>query len=751
MDPGILSRLRRPALGGLALAWGAAALAAPIPFEGAPDTPYRVPRAAAEITVDGLLDESAWAQALKFDLDYEVRPGENVPPPVRTECLLLYGERHLYFAFRAYDPDPSKIRARFSDRDRAWNDDWVGVVLDTFNDQRRAYELFSNPLGVQIDAINDEVGGRYDDSWNAIWKSAGRITEGGYDVEMAIPFNQIRFQSVAGEQVWGFDAIRSYPRGDRHHIGLFPRDRGNNSYLSQTVKLVGMSGASPGKNLEIIPTLTASRTDERDVLPNGDLEEVDSGADVGVSVRWGITPNLSLNGALNPDFSQVEADAVQLDINEEFALFFPETRPFFLEGADYFNTGLGLVHTRTVADPSSAAKLTGKEGPHTFGIFSAVDETTNMIFPGPEGSDSGSFAENNTTSVARYRYDFGGSSTIGGTVTDRRGGGYYNQVIGADTVYKITSADTINLSIAASRTEYSEEMKSEGAPDGKLDDRALAFNYSHSVRGWWTNVSYQDFGEDYRSDVGFRPQVDYATWVAGGAKVFWGDDESFFDRIGLGGDVDRSEQQNGDLLEEEVETWLNLDGPKQSFTRFGFGRRNRVFEGVEFEQWFGRASFSFQATRNWSLGFGGDMGDAIDFEHTRPADRVSVWTDHQYHLGRHLLIGYFHSYQTLEVAGGQLFRVHVPQARIVQQFTTRAFVRAILQYTDIRRNVELYDDPSIEPETKDFLAQLLFSYKVNASTAVYVGYTDGYVGTDDFSLTQSARTFFFKVGYAWVP
>ena len=218
MNPGILSRLRRPVLCSLALAWGAA-LGAPIPFERAPDAPYRVPRAASEITIDGVLDESAWAQALKFDLNYEVRPGENIPPPVRTECLLTYGERHVYFAFRAHDPNPSKIRARFSDRDRAWNDDWVGVVLDTFNDQRRAYELFSNPLGVQIDAINDEVGGRYDDSWNAIWESAGRITEAGYDVEMAIPFNQIRFQSTAGEQVWGFDAIRSYPRNDRHHIG----------------------------------------------------------------------------------------------------------------------------------------------------------------------------------------------------------------------------------------------------------------------------------------------------------------------------------------------------------------------------------------------------------------------------------------------------------------------------------------------------------------------------------------------------
>ncbi len=533
--------------------------------------------------------------------------------------------------------------------------------------------MFSNPLGVQIDAINDEVGGRYDDSWNAIWKSAGRLTEYGYEVEMAIPFNQIRFQSTAGDQTWGFDAIRSYPRGDRHHIGLFPRDRGNNSYLSQTVKLIGMSEVSPGKNLEIIPTLTASRTDQRDALPNGELEEVDSGADIGVSVRWGITPNISLNGALNPDFSQVEADAVQLDINETFTLFFAETRPFFLEGADYFNTGLNLVHTRTIGDPSSAAKLTGKEGPHTFGIFSAVDEKTSMVFPGPEGSSSANFTDDNTASVARYRYDFGSSSTIGGTLTDRRGGGYYNQVISADTVYKITSADTIDFSVAVSRTEYSEEMidfqtetdEQAEALRRRHEDLALAFNYNHSVRGWWTNVSYRDFGEDYRSDIGFQPQVDFAKWVAGGAKIWWGDDESFFNRIGFGGDVDRSEQQNGDLLEEEIETWLNLSGPRQSHTSLGFGRRNRVFDSVEFDQWFSYASFNVQATRNWNLGFGGSVGDAIDFDHALAADQMSVWIDHQYHFGRHLLIAYSHTYLTLDIDGGQLFRAHVPQGRIV--------------------------------------------------------------------------------------
>ena len=178
--------------------------------------PHVVTRATSEITIDGFVDEPAWNDALALELEFEVQPGENVPPPVRTQVLITYDEDRVLVAFRAFDPDPERIRARFRDRDHAWQDDWVGIVLDTFNDERRAYEFLCNPLGVQTDAINDNVNNRYDVAWDAIWESAGRLTDLGYEVEIAIPFNQLRFQNIDGPQVWGVDAIRSYPRGERH-------------------------------------------------------------------------------------------------------------------------------------------------------------------------------------------------------------------------------------------------------------------------------------------------------------------------------------------------------------------------------------------------------------------------------------------------------------------------------------------------------------------------------------------------------
>ncbi|MCP5105596.1 MAG: carbohydrate binding family 9 domain-containing protein, partial [bacterium] len=207
--------------------------------------------------------EDAWKNALMLELKYEVEPGENIPAPVKTEFFITYSKSHLYAAFRCYDPNSSQIRAHLSDRDNDYGDDFVGIALDTFNDERKNFILWSNPRGVQEDAVmirNVE----YDTSWDARYKSVGKIFDWGYSVEMAVPFSSLRFQRGNGSQVWGIDAWRNYPRNVRHQLGLFPRDRNNNCYQCQMVKIRGFEGIKPGRNLEVTPTLTAVRTDARE-------------------------------------------------------------------------------------------------------------------------------------------------------------------------------------------------------------------------------------------------------------------------------------------------------------------------------------------------------------------------------------------------------------------------------------------------------------------------------------------------------
>lgn len=234
---------------------------------------HEVPRTEESIEIDGILDEPVWERGLSISLPYETRPGENTPAPVDTECLMTYDSRHLFVAFCAHDPDPRAIRAHLSDRDSAWNDDFVGVVLDTFNDERRAFEFFVKPLGVQMDLCNDDVGQDEDPSWDAIWDSAGRITEEGYTVELAIPFQQLRFPKGGNHQVWGFDAVRFYPRSDRVRIASQPLDRDVSCYLCQISKIRGFEQVSTGRHVELVSTMTAGRQDERPEFPAGDLEE----------------------------------------------------------------------------------------------------------------------------------------------------------------------------------------------------------------------------------------------------------------------------------------------------------------------------------------------------------------------------------------------------------------------------------------------------------------------------------------------
>lgn len=711
--------------------------------------PFPIPVAAGSVTLDGAVTEALWETALKLELRYEVRPGENIPPPVRTELLLAHDDQNLFVAFKCYDDSPSSIRARYSDRDTMWNDDFVGVVLDTFNDERRAYEFFANPLGVQGDMLMDDVSGNEDAAWNAIWDSAGRITETGYEVEFVIPFSQLRFQTTSGPQTWGLDGIRSYPRRDRHHLTLFPRIRGENSYLGQEEKVAGFSGIRRGQNLEVIPTFTALRSDGRRDFPRGGLTNLRAEGDFGVTTKWGITPNVTLNGTINPDFSQVEADAVQLDVNNQFALFFNETRPFFLEGSDFFRSArLNLLHTRQLVQPNGALKISGKTGRHAFGLFSAQDGTTTIILPESQRSRTRVLEADTVATVGRYRFDVGSNSTVGTMVTDRRGAGYSNSVVALDSRHRFSSADSVTALVAVSATQDAPSIAALTSA-GQRSDTAVDIQYIHSVRNWNGYANYGNLGKDFRADLGFITQVDTRRWEVGGGRTWHGDETRAYDQIQINGNFDQTEDEDGSLVEREWEAFASISGAWESFAQFGGGVRTRVFNGVTFDQRFQFAFVRLRPSRDVQIGGSVNWGDWIDFTHTRAADQMSFRPFVNLNYGRHLAVRLSHIYDVLDVAGGRLFSAHVPEARIVYQRDVRTLFRAIIQYTGVSRTAPLYA-PRVDGESRDLFAQLLFSYKVNAQTALYLGYVSGVSGTDQFALTHANRTLFAKVSYAWL-
>jgi hypothetical protein len=717
---------------------------------GTNGNPYLVPEAASAMKIDGALNEDAWGKARILELNFEVSPRENVTPPVRTEVLLTYDKSNLYIGFRCYDPDSSQIRAHLSDRDSLGGDDWVAVEIDTYNDSRRAFTLFSTPLGVQTDGISDAAGIK-DYNWDMIYDSAGKIFDWGYAVEMAIPFSSLRFQRTKEDQVWGINIVRGYPRNVRYQIWAQPYDRGNTCRVCQYTKIKGFKDVSPGRNIEINPTLTGFKTDERKDFPQGGFTNQAGKAEAGLTARWGITPNLVLSGTLNPDFSQVEADSAQLDINQPFALFYEERRPFFTEGLDFFKTPLNVMYTRTMRNPQWGVKLSGKEGAYAMGAYVVRDDVTNLIFPGSQYSASFSKMQPNTSTVFRFGRDFRNNSTIGLLFTNREGGDYFNRVYGIDGNLRFSQNDEVVFQFLGSGTKYDETTAvNYGQPMGQFSDRAISATYRHKTRFHQVDLGYEDIGEDFRADMGFLPQVGLRRFNAS-SNYEWRTKKSknWWTKFNLVNSARYTSGSEGIMLEKTLTNSFSYNGLYQTYVSVGNTLSRQLYNEVEFELSQFNISAGIMPTGNFSLDIYSLFGDSIDYVNSRKGSRVLLYSMLTYRIGAHLRLNVDHTFEEMNAAGDRLYTANISQAAVVYHFNARTFFRTMLQYYDYDYNVSNYVN-SVEPEFKHFFTQLLFSYKINPRTVLFLGYTDNYFGGYEYGITKQDYTVFLKIGYAWV-
>jgi len=501
----------------------------------------------------------------------------------------------------------------------------------------------------------------------------------------------------------------------------------------------------------VVPTLTSGRTESRPALDEP-FETTDETTEAGVSVRWGVTPNVALNATVNPDFSQVEADVAQLNVNERFALFFPERRPFFLEGADLFTTPLDIVFTRTVADPKYGLKLTGKEGRHAFGVFAAQDSFNNLILPGPEFSSFTSRREDVQSGVVRYRRDVGSTSTLGVLYTGREAEGYHNHVLGLDGTVRLSDSDTVRFQALGSDTEYPEELALErGQPTGSFDDLAWRVDYTRVTREWFWLARGTVVGEDFRADSGFLPQVGYREAVGAVERTFWGEPDGWFSRLMVQLDATHRETEHGVLLEDGVNLTVTYEGPLQSNVRVAIRPNKEGFLGQEFEDLRGDVRVRLRPSGNFGMELFVRGGETIDFVNVRQTDFLLVQPHVDFQLGRHVSGVLEHAWERFEVPAGRFLQANLSQATVVYHLNVRTFFRAILQYQDIERDLALYNPGiDLEPEEQNLFTQLLFSYKINPETVLFLGYSDVYEGTRSVDLTQRDRSLFLKIGYALV-
>src|SRR5213595_3257127 len=458
----------------------------------------RIPRVEADVTVDGNLSEPVWQQAALLTGFSEFSPHDGIPAADSTQVLVWYSPTAVYFGIRAYEAHGA-VHATLADRDKIAADDNVQILLGTFHDQRQAFVFGVNPLGIQMDGTlveaGQSLGGGFsgavaaraapDLSQDFVFSSKGRLTDYGFEVEIRIPFKSLKYQS-SDVQSWDMNVVRQV-RHSGHEDSWVPARRANASFLSQSGSLDGLTGLSRGLVLDVNPSVTQKVTG----APGPSGWNYDRGSpQLGGRVQWGITNTLTLNGAVNPDFAEVESDAGQFVIDPRQALFFPEKRPFFLEGLEAFNTPHNLIYTRRVVQPDAAVKLTGKVAGMSVGLLSAADDRSLS----PTGLDRAFY------NLLRAQRDLGGKSRIGMAYTDRVLGNDYNRV--ADVDSRIVFGDVYNLLLQGAG---SFDRASGVTRDAPLWDATLARN----GKEFGFRYLFNGIGDNFRARSGFisRPGV----------------------------------------------------------------------------------------------------------------------------------------------------------------------------------------------------------------------------------------------------
>ena len=491
-------------------------------------SPVQIPRFDAPPVIDGKLDDSVWQMAALFGNFLQTSPGDNIKPTHPTEFMMGYDDKNLYMAFRVKQ-DRNTIRATVARRDNIFNDDYVQVHLDTFNDQRQAYLLFFNPLGIQADGTFTE--GRGDDySLDIVMESKGVLTADGYTIEVAVPFKSLRYEAGKNKQ-WGLHINRRVKYNNNEYNSWMPDDRSRSGWLHKAGHITGLEDISTTRQLEINPSFTVSETGRRtrftfDGNPTGRFVNDGIKGEFGMTAKFSLTPTITLDFAYNPDFAQVEADAPVSTANQRFPIFFAEKRPFFLERIDIFNTRMNVVNTRAIVDPDIALKLTGRRGRNTFGVLYASDNAPGNYSlderQGLRGCQQRRLADptivcgieryvdkNADIGILRVKRDVGRQHNVGFFATTYNFPERHNNTAGFDGRFRLNPKTVAEFQILGT---HSRRFFRDPDLNRNLYRTGNGFGYAYSIDRSDRNLTVLSNGDgrtrDYIADAGFTPRTD---------------------------------------------------------------------------------------------------------------------------------------------------------------------------------------------------------------------------------------------------
>jgi len=688
-----------------------------------------VPPTETAPVIDGKLDDPAWAQALILDNFKTINPDYGKEPAQKSIAYMTYDAENIYFAMRCFDEEPGKIKASVSSRDAMFQDDYVAIMLDTFNTMQEGFGFFLNPLGIQGDGMIN-ADGNAEPSFDMVWFSKGQIDDEGFSVECQVPLKSIRFPSKKTKIVRvGF--FRQVTRNSELS-GTPPMFADKGSLLKQA-QAVSVTGWKYKRVVELLPAVTHSN---RKMAEGGELITDDKSTDLSLTGKIGITSDLTLDAAYNPDFSQIEADAGQIDVNLRYQLYYPEKRPFFLEGNDLFRFAgnvedgplAAIVHTRRIVDPSIGFKLTGKLGSrNTLATIYARDDL-------PEDP----LNQHPDFSIVRFKHALKEDSYIGGFYTGKESGQDFNRVVGSDGRIRLSDTAMASYHIFGSFSR----IDGEGADN---NGHALGLNYNFGNRKFIMDLGYQDVSKDFRIDTGFITRTGLRRISAFTMYRIYPKSniinriEPFYWSYHL--------YDTYDSMFETLNLFtLRFHLPRSTMIRFDGILANEVFAGDRFRT----SSFGFQGEsqitkvvyahlffrRGGSIyydpdapfqGYGNRMGAGIQYQ---PLENLNFVLSLSY-------VDFFRDEDKVK-----LYDYAILRSRNTFQINKYLFLRAIFEYNTFRDRLT---------------ADLLASFTYIPGTVIHVGYGsameklewDGqsYVGSDRFMETN--RGFFFKVSYLW--
>lgn len=702
------------------------------------------------IRVDGNLDDPGWRDAARAINFTETSPGDQVRPPVDTEVLVTYNDTHLFVGFLCRD-DPALVRASLRARDEIFQDDYIGLILDTYDNAAWAYELFVNPYGIQGDLRWTRSG--EDIGFDVVWESVGRITDEGWQVEVSIPFKSLRFPN-RDVQEWRATFWRNHPRDSRRRYTWATVSRDDPCFLCQFGTIRGIEGVKPGGSLEVLPAVIGSQTgalrDGADPGSGFDTEDPDFEGSVGL--RYGFSSSVAAALTVNPDFSQVESDVEQIDVNTTFALFFPERRPFFQEGSDLYQSYYNVVYTRQINDPTVAARITGRTDKTSFFYLAAHDDNTPLILPFEERS---LFAApgRSVSNIARARRTFGEDNFVGAVVTDRHyDGGGSGTVGGIDAFYRFKQNYVVKMQGLVSYTDEPnrpdlltgaldsvefDRGKHTSALDGETYGGHGAFvNLEREARHWQSDLEYWDTSPTFRADNGFIVRNNERRLAFLNEYLFYPDNrvlDTVAPQVLLWRRWNAFSLRKGQAIENTVQFVFK----KQTSLLLGYDRseeryRDRDFTGIDLYYTEVNTAFSEVLQFGFWYGTGDRLARLVD-DPDDPDDAPFLGTGRSYDIWgtikpwRRLAIEPWFTYSLLKYSDTDeiFFEGYIWRVKTNYQFTRELFLRLVLQYDDFSGEL------NVEP---------LLSYEVNPFTVFYLGATVNEVDFDHESIDPSERT-----------